>query len=74
MSNTTDGFQTAEEDLRLRGEGDIAGIQQSGQIEFKLANLGEDLLLFERVRKEAEEIVACELSLTEHELLTIFGY
>jgi len=74
MAETTDGFRIAEEDLRLRGEGDIAGVMQSGQMEFRLANLGEDLPLFERARSEAEAIVARGLSAADRELLAVFGY
>jgi len=76
MEATTDGFRIAEaeEDLRLRGEGDIAGVMQSGQMEFRLANLGEDLFLFERAKAEARTIVARGLSDADKELLEVFGY
>ena len=46
MKNNNDGFKIAEEDLRLRGPGEILGRRQSGDPDFKLANLAfhEDLL------------------------------
>ena len=36
MRNTDDGFFIAEKDLELRGPGEVFGIRQSGEIEFKL--------------------------------------
>jgi len=43
MMETTDGFVIAEEDLKLRGPGDIAGMKQSGYLKLKVADLGRDL-------------------------------
>ncbi len=43
MMETTDGFRIAEEDLKLRGPGDIAGMKQSGFLKLKAADLGRDL-------------------------------
>jgi len=43
MMETTDGFVIAEEDLKLRGPGDIAGMKQSGYLKLKAADLGRDL-------------------------------
>jgi ATP-dependent DNA helicase RecG len=40
---TNDGFQIAEEDLRLRGPGDFFGARQSGLPAFRVANLSCDL-------------------------------
>ena len=42
MVKTTDGFEIAEVDLKLRGPGDIAGTQQSGLIKLKIADLVKD--------------------------------
>ena len=42
MCTTTDGFQIAEVDLKLRGPGDIQGLRQSGLLELKLADLIDD--------------------------------
>ena len=39
MRETNDGFRIAEEDLRLRGPGEILGTRQSGEVGFRLANV-----------------------------------
>lgn len=50
MTDTTDGFVIAEADLKLRGPGDIQGLQQSGVVDLKLADIVKDekILLFAR--------------------------
>lgn len=57
MVQTTDGFRIAEEDLKIRGPGDIAGTRQSGAVEFKLANLVDDGPLLEQARDAAMRIL-----------------
>ena len=42
MEQTNDGFRIAEEDLRLRGPGDLMGVQQAGFVDLKFANLLRD--------------------------------
>jgi ATP-dependent DNA helicase RecG len=51
MVRTTDGFEIAEADLKLRGPGDIEGTQQSGiPFELKIANLGRDSQILQYAR------------------------
>jgi ATP-dependent DNA helicase RecG len=58
MRDTEDGFRIAEEDLRLRGEGEVLGTRQSGAPGFKLACLPEHADLLTLARAEAQEIFA----------------
>ncbi|HLN56145.1 MAG TPA: ATP-dependent DNA helicase RecG [Bacteroidales bacterium] len=58
MVKTTDGFEIAETDLKLRGPGDIEGTQQSGvPFELRLSDLSRDGQLIEYVRNIANEIL-----------------
>lgn len=58
MCSTTDGFRLAEEDLRLRGPGDIEGTQQSGvAFNLKVANVMQDVAILERARDAAKRVV-----------------
>ncbi|HHX51233.1 MAG TPA: ATP-dependent DNA helicase RecG, partial [Clostridia bacterium] len=56
MTTTDNGFQLAEEDLRLRGPGDFFGVRQHGLPSFKAANLLLDYQLLEFARVEARRI------------------
>lgn len=58
MTETTDGFILAEEDLKLRGSGEIFGTRQSGLPEFQVANIIEDYAILEEARRVAAEIVS----------------
>jgi len=53
LRETEDGFRIAEEDLRLRGEGDVLGIRQSGMPGFRVARLEVHGALLEPARKDA---------------------
>jgi ATP-dependent DNA helicase RecG len=57
MRETDDGFCIAEEDLRLRGEGEVLGTKQSGLPGFRLADLPAHAQLLEVARDEARRIV-----------------
>ena len=57
MKETNDGFKIAEEDLDIRGSGEILGSKQSGVPEFKLSNLDIHKHLLEMAREEALNIV-----------------
>lgn len=58
MTETTDGFVLAEEDLKMRGSGEIFGTRQSGMPEFQVANIVEDYAMVEEARRVAAEIVS----------------
>lgn len=74
MCETNDGFVIAEEDLKLRGPGDLDGTQQSGAVALKLANLAEDVAILEVARNVAFEIIDkdAELRLPQHHPLRNF--
>lgn len=57
MTETTNGFVLAEEDLKLRGSGEIFGTRQSGIPEFQVSNLIEDYPILEEARKVAVQVV-----------------
>jgi ATP-dependent DNA helicase RecG len=58
MTSTTDGFQISEEDLKMRGPGDLEGTQQSGTpLQLKIANLATDGQILQYARDMAKEIL-----------------
>ncbi len=57
MHETTDGFAIAEEDLKIRGPGDVAGIQQSGYVSFTLADPIRDYDIMLDARKAAFDLL-----------------
>ena len=68
MVNSTDGFEIAETDLKLRGPGDLEGKQQSGfTFDLKMANLSRDGQLLQYVKDIATEILEKDPELTESE-------
>ncbi|MDL2243790.1 ATP-dependent DNA helicase RecG [Bacteroidales bacterium OttesenSCG-928-J19] len=72
MTETNDGFRIAEEDLKLRGPGDIDGTQQSGiAFNLKIANLTQDGEILSQARQIAQEILERDplLNSPENQLL-----
>jgi ATP-dependent DNA helicase RecG len=67
LEMTTDGFELAEVDLRLRGEGTILGSRQKGRSDLKLASLVRDRPLLEEARTVAEAMTADDPQLAQHE-------
>ncbi|MQT11272.1 ATP-dependent DNA helicase RecG [Segnochrobactrum spirostomi] len=64
MRDTEDGFLIAEEDLRLRGEGELLGTRQSGMASFRIADLSIDGDLVEAARDDARLVLATDPELT----------
>ncbi|MDD5585822.1 MAG: ATP-dependent DNA helicase RecG, partial [Alphaproteobacteria bacterium] len=63
LRETEDGFRIAEEDLRLRGPGELLGTRQSGLPEFRLANLAADQDLLAMAHKDAQLILSQDAEL-----------
>lgn len=67
LVRTTNGFEIAEADLKLRGPGNMDGKQQSGIIQLKLADLSKDSAILEAARGEALAILTADPLLIQHE-------
>jgi len=66
MVRTTDGFELADEDLRLRGEGTLFDTKQSGMPDLRLARLAEDMDLVKRARARAFFLIEGDPRLERH--------
>jgi ATP-dependent DNA helicase RecG len=71
MVRTTDGFEIAETDLRLRGPGDMTGTQQSGILDFKIADISKDAQLLQYTRGIAEELLKTDPEISSSENVPI---
>lgn len=54
LCSTNDGFEIAEQDLLLRGHGEMSGLRQSGESDLKFVHFTHDLQLIQQARKDAE--------------------
>ena len=66
MTATTDGFQIAEVDLKLRGPGDLMGTQQSGVLQLKIADIIKDNHWLKIARSDAQELLREDPRLDAH--------
>ena len=57
LNHSNDGFYIANEDLRLRGPGDLFGIRQSGVLDFKIADVFQDAALLQEANAAAEKLL-----------------
>lgn len=71
LNHSNDGFYIANEDLRLRGPGDLFGIRQSGVLDFKIADVFQDAALLQEANAAAERLLLedPDLSLKQHRKL-----
>lgn len=71
LNRSNDGFYISSEDLKLRGPGDIFGLRQSGEMEFKLADIFTDANLLKTVSEEVNHLLEEDPSLDQedHRLL-----
>ena len=63
MCSTNDGFVIAEEDLRLRGPGDLDGTRQSGAMNLRIADLAQDSHILDAARHEAFTLIDTDADL-----------
>lgn len=71
MVKTSDGFEIAEVDLKLRGPGDIMGTQQSGILNLKIADIIKDQSILQHARYCAKHILKADPTLAKPENKTI---
>ncbi len=67
LNRSNDGFYIASEDLKLRGPGDIFGLRQSGDMEFKLADIFTDANLLKTVSEEVNRMLEADPELRQEE-------
>jgi len=54
LTETNDGFKVSEEDFKMRGSGDLFGIRQSGDMNFKVADLKKDYKMLLKAKEDSE--------------------
>ena len=57
MESTTDGFLISEEDFKMRGSGDLFGVRQSGDMNFKIADLKSDYKILLKASEDSKEFL-----------------
>ena len=57
MTKTTDGFKISEADFKLRGSGDLFGVRQSGDMNFRLANFKTDFNILLKAKEDSLELL-----------------
>jgi ATP-dependent DNA helicase RecG len=67
MVKTSDGFEIANLDLKLRGPGDIEGTRQSGALDFKIADIVKDEKILINARNSAIEMLEKDPKLKENQ-------
>ena len=67
MTVTTDGFEIAEVDLKLRGPGDLMGTKQSGVLQLKIADIIKDNQWLKIARNDANELLRLDSKLESPE-------
>ena len=57
MTETNDGFEISEADFKLRGQGDLFGVRQSGDMNFKIADLKKDFKILMKAKEDANMFI-----------------
>lgn len=66
MEKTNDGFEISEYDFQTRGEGDLFGTRQSGDLGFKMANIKKDFKMLLKAKSDADEFINMLLTFTSN--------
>jgi ATP-dependent DNA helicase RecG len=74
MVRTTNGFEIADVDLKLRGPGDLAGTQQSGVLDLRLADLAQDAHTLQHSRQAAMDLLDSDPDLLKPENRMLRSY
>ena len=74
LNKSNDGFFIAEEDLKMRGPGDLFGIRQSGSLSFEVADIYEDNSLLKRISVTVDEILNEDASLESEKYACIRSF
>ncbi len=61
LTTTNDGFKVSEEDFKLRGSGDLFGTRQSGDMQFKIANIKRDFNILLRAKEDTQQLLDSKL-------------
>ena len=67
LNHSNDGFEIANEDLKLRGPGDFFGIRQSGEMQFALADIYQDSAILMEADRVCQEMQKNNITLTFEE-------
>lgn len=67
VASSNDGFEIANEDMRLRGPGEMSGIRQSGELSFGIADIYRDADLLKEAAEDARDLLAKDPGLSKDE-------
>ena len=74
LNTSNDGFFIANEDLKLRGPGDLYGVRQSGQLDFKIGDIYRDSGLVLKAAELAERIVSGDPEKKDQKLAPLYRW
>lgn len=74
LNRSNDGFEIANEDLKLRGPGDLFGVRQSGDLQFRIADIYQDHLILQRISQTVERLMMMDPDLTAENHLALKEY
>lgn len=66
MTDTNDGFEISEFDFKMRGQGDIFGVRQSGDMQFKIADIKQDFKILLKAKKDSLEFLKEHINKPEY--------